>query len=82
MNVDRELLAAVGRRIKVARQNAGMHPQGLADLAHVTLQTVYRWEGGRVDMGIAGLALVARLLGVSAARLLGEDPGRPPEPGP
>lgn len=72
---DREVLAAVGRRVKVARQNAGMHPQGFARKAGVSDTTVYAWERGAVDMGIHGLVRVAGLLGVTVSSLLGEDAG-------
>ena len=72
---DRELLAAVGKRIKVARQTAGLHPQDLARKAAVSVKTVYAWERGAVDMGIGGLVRVAGLLGGTAASLLGEGTG-------
>jgi transcriptional regulator with XRE-family HTH domain len=72
---DRELLAAVGRRVTVARQNAGLHPPAFARKAGVSLSTVYAWERGAVDMGIPGLVRVAGLLGVTASHLLGEGDG-------
>ena len=72
---DRELLASVGRRIKVARQNAGLLPEDFAEKACVSLQTVYARERGARDMGIRELVRVAGLLGVTASHLLGEGGG-------
>jgi transcriptional regulator with XRE-family HTH domain len=68
---DGEVLAAVGKRVKVARQNAGLHPHDLARKAGVSVKTVYSWERGVVDMGISRLARVAGILGVTPASLLG-----------
>ena len=72
---DRELLASVGRRIKVARENAGMTSQALAIAASVSVNTVWRWEKGTHDLGVPQLVRVAGLLGVTASHLLGEGDG-------
>jgi transcriptional regulator with XRE-family HTH domain len=69
-------LAAIGGRIRAAREARGLTQAGLANLVGVTRSAVAQWETGRSGQVGANLALIAEILGVGVAHLLlGETGG-------
>lgn len=58
-NVDREL----GRRIKRAREEAGLSQPELGDRLGVSGQTVYRWERGMISVSPERIVQLADTLG-------------------
>lgn len=62
----------LGRQISSAREAAGLTQGQAADALHVHRQTWSRWERGEQVPDALLLGQIARLLGVSADRLLGE----------
>jgi DNA-binding XRE family transcriptional regulator len=66
---------AVGERIRQVREAAGMEQRVLAAHLDTSQAAVSRWETGERDPGVAGLVLVAGVLGVTAASLLPGEGG-------
>lgn len=64
-------LEAVGVRLKEARSRHGWTLTAASERLGVGFQTLYRWEGGKVDAGLSGLALAAKTYGVPVVWLLG-----------
>jgi transcriptional regulator with XRE-family HTH domain len=65
-----ELGAALGPRLKKAREGKGWPVQKLADEAGVTRQMIYNIEGGRGgNIGIATIKRLADALGLPAGWL-------------
>jgi transcriptional regulator with XRE-family HTH domain len=62
----------LGSRIARARKRAGVSRQELAGLLGIDTSVLGRIERGHVSVNADRLVLIARLLGVSAAFLLGE----------
>lgn len=67
---------AVGARIREARERAGYTQEALARAADMTAQSVYRYERGRMEPGVARLERIAALLGVSIDWLVNGDQPR------
>ena len=69
------LAAAVGRRIRRARQRAGVSQAALAERIGCARPTVCRWERGRRLPVLGALVRVAATLNVAPAALLPEPDG-------
>jgi len=71
--------AVIGKRIEMYRNQRGLSGQELADLMHVSRQTVFRWEHGDRMPDVLTFLKLARMLGVRMEDLLGaQDPAGEP----
>lgn len=62
----------IGSRIRSARENAGLTMEELGKKCGTTKQTIYKYETGKVtNIPLDRLQLIASVVGVSAAYLLG-----------
>lgn len=66
-----------GRRLKLARERAGLKQGQLAELLKVEPPTVSRWENGHDFPEDYRLPLLYSALNVSAEYFTGEEPNRP-----
>ncbi len=64
-------MVLVGKRIKLARELAGMTQEKLAEIVGVSRTAVVRWESGETDPTIDHLIEMTKVLKVSADFLLG-----------
>ena len=64
-------MVLVGKRIKLARELAGMTQEKLAEIVGVSRTAVVRWESGETDPTIDHLIEMTKVLRVSADFLLG-----------
>lgn len=66
-----------GKRLKDARNKAGLQQKELAQLSGVSLRTIQNWEGDkRRPSHFDAVSEVAKVLGVSSAQLLSEEDAR------
>lgn len=63
--------AALGRRLRAAREDAGLSQQDVANKLGVYQSTVAFMENGRRDVSALELAQLARLFGMTTDALLG-----------
>ena len=61
---------AIGRRIRSARERAGLTQAALASQVGVTRSAVAQWETGRAGQVGGNLAQIASILGVGVEHLL------------
>lgn len=62
----------IGRKIRSAREQAGLTMEELGKRCGTTKQTIYKYETGKVtNIPLDRLQLIASVIGVSAAYLLG-----------
>lgn len=61
----------VGKRIKLARELAGLTQEKLAEIIGVSRTAIVRWESGETDPTIDHLIAMTKVLKVSADYLLG-----------
>ena len=71
-NVAKSNGATLGRRIQIARKDAGYTVRRLADTLGVDPRTVARWQSDDSDPSIETLGQIARVLGKSPAFFLEE----------
>lgn len=72
---DEDVAAAVGGRIRVAREGAGLTLKALAERTGLSQPFLSRLERGHVSASIANILQIARALGLGVAALLeGEAP--------
>jgi transcriptional regulator with XRE-family HTH domain len=64
---------ASGRRIRAARQRAGLTQQRLAEAIGAGRVTVVRWEHGQQEPSIHQAAELAKALGMSLDQLFGPE---------
>lgn len=64
-------MISVGRRIRQAREHAGLTQEKLAETIGVSRTAISRWESGEIDPTIDHLIHLAQQLNVSADYLLG-----------
>ena len=69
--------AGVGRTVRYYREAVGMSQASLGAALGITPQAVSDFEVGKTEITVARLYLIARVLGVSVWRLLGEAPPLP-----
>jgi transcriptional regulator with XRE-family HTH domain len=62
---------ALGRRIKAARDQAGLQQAELARRCEVIPTTVWRWEVGRAEPSLSMLRTIARETGTDLGWLAG-----------
>jgi transcriptional regulator with XRE-family HTH domain len=65
--------AQLARRIRLCVAQSELTPREVAALCGLSATTLYAWMGGRALPGVAGLAALCRVLGVSSDYLLGLD---------
>ena len=63
----------LGETIKRLRMEQGLTQKELAEKLFVTPQAVSRWENGEVEPSVATISSLAKIFGVSASTLLGEE---------
>ena len=63
----------VGTRIREHREAAGMHQDQLAELCHVSRQTISNWERNKTLPDIVSLKVIAHELGTTVDALIGDD---------
>ena len=63
----------LGRRIAEVRSARGLSQEALAELLHVSRQTISNWERGKTLADIQSLVLMAKELGMPLVELLGEE---------
>ena len=68
-----EVDAEVGRRIRALRRGKGISQEGLAKGVGLTFQQVQKYERGSNRVSASKLVHIARILGVPASHLLGEQ---------
>ena len=73
----KEFMYSLGKRIKMARIQAGYTQEYIAEKVGVSRTAISRWELGEIEPKITNLLAVAEALNVSTDYLLGiEDTGR------
>ena len=72
----KEFDKALGARVRFLRQLRGISQEKLAENLGLTFQQVQKYETGANRFPIARMTRIAKLLGCSAAFLLGEDDGK------
>ena len=63
----------LGRRIAEVRSARGLSQEALAELLHVSRQTISNWERGKTLVDIQSLMLMAEALDMPLVELLGEE---------
>jgi ribosome-binding protein aMBF1 (putative translation factor) len=69
----RDLRRLVGRRIRIARKNAGLFQRELAEKVGVSRNQITSVELGVSDTGFTVIVEIARAVGVKTSQLLGEQ---------
>ncbi len=77
-----EVDAEVGRRIRALRRAKGISQEVLAKGVGLTFQQVQKYERGSNRVSASKLVQIARVLGVPASHLLGEQPDGSATPDP
>ena len=67
----RTQMITVGKRIRLAREHAGLTQEKLAETIGVSRTAISRWESGEIDPTIEHLIHLALTLNVSTDYLLG-----------
>lgn len=67
---EREVQAAIARRVRALRTKASLSQQGLADQAGLCLSTVSRIERGRLSPTLGALIRLSDALGISVCELV------------
>ena len=60
----------IGAKLTKYREESGMNPQELADAINVAVQTVYRWERGERIPDVITFMHIAKVLGITAEKLI------------
>ena len=60
----------IGKKLKDARNAAGLTQESAAESLGVSRQTVSKWENGSADPSTTNLLALAKLYGVAAEELL------------
>ncbi len=68
----------LGRRLRVARESAGLSQRDVADHLGIEDSTYSRYEAGKLRIPLPDVYRVARFLGIKAEDLLAEREPRPP----
>lgn len=63
----------IGTRIREHREAAGLRQDQLAEICHVSRQTISNWERNKTLPDIQSLALIAHELGTTIDALVGDD---------
>lgn len=70
--------SAIGQRIKTLRKRKGLNQQDLANLMGKSLRTVQKYETGEIEVSIATVSELAKLLDTTLMFLMGYDVDRSP----
>lgn len=76
----REYLAALGARIAQARAAAGLTKSALARALSCDVSSVFKWEHGKMGIGVEAVRAIAERTGVSCDWLItgrGDAPAAP-----
>jgi transcriptional regulator with XRE-family HTH domain len=71
---DEDIRRQIGHRIKVRRVELELRPQELADPLGLQQNHLSEWEKGSRAIRAEQLVRLAKVLGVSVAQLVGEQP--------
>jgi transcriptional regulator with XRE-family HTH domain len=71
---DEDIRRQIGHRIKVRRAELGLRQQDLADRLGLQQNHISEWEKGSRAIRAEQLVRLAKVLGVSVAQLVGEQP--------
>jgi transcriptional regulator with XRE-family HTH domain len=71
---DEDIRKQIGHRIKVRRVELGLRQQDLADRLGLQQNHISEWEKGSRAIRAEQLVRLAKVLGVSVAQLVGEQP--------
>jgi transcriptional regulator with XRE-family HTH domain len=71
---NKALQEEVGRRVREAREKAGLSQRDVAEKSRITQGYIYMLEGGGQNPTIVTLHLLAQVIGVDMRDLLPEDP--------
>lgn len=64
----------IGRRVRQARTTKGWTREQLAEVLGVEVETLWRYEAGRLPISVATLYLLSERLDVRIERLIGRGP--------
>ena len=70
--------SAIGQRIKTLRKSKGLNQQDLANLLGKSLRTVQKYETGEIEVSIAMVNELAKLLDTTPTFILGYETDREP----
>ena len=70
--------SAIGQRIKILRKRKGLNQQDLAKLMDKSLRTVQKYETGEIEVSIAIVNQLAKLLDTTPTFILGYETDREP----
>ncbi len=70
--------SAIGQRIKTLRKSKGLNQQELANLLGKSLRTVQKYETGEIEVSIAIVNQLAKLLDTTPTFILGYETDRAP----
>lgn len=68
-------VSTIGERIKVLRKKRGYNQKELADLLGKSLRTVQKYESGEIEVSIAMVNELAKILDTTSTYLLGHQTG-------
>lgn len=70
--LDRARLSALGRRVRAARQAAGLSQRALAENIRTDHAHIVRVEAGRISIGVVLLGRLADATGTTPAQLMAD----------
>jgi transcriptional regulator with XRE-family HTH domain len=73
-DTDEDIRKQIGHRIKVRRVELELRQQDLADRMGLQQNNISEWEKGSRPIRAEQLVRLAKVLGVSVAQLVGEQP--------
>lgn len=73
--MDKTKDSAIGERIKALRKKRGYNQKELADLLGKSLRTVQKYESGEIEISIAVINQLAKLLDTTSTYLIGQRTG-------
>ena len=68
-------ISTIGERIKTLRKKRGYNQKELADLLGKSLRTIQKYESGEIDVSIAMVNELAKVLDTTSTYLLGHQTG-------
>ena len=81
-NDERAFFVELGSRIAAQRKDQGITQVQLAEILGISQQAMNSFEKGRRRVPVSTLPAIARALGASIDRLIGDPPAQPPTPAP
>ena len=68
----------IGLRIRAARKEKGINQSELASLLGKSLRTIQKYESGEIEVSIAMINEISKVLGCESTFLIGYDSERKP----